>query len=141
MISSLIEQLKRDEGTILHAYKDSRGFWTVGTGICIDSRVWCGITDAENELLLGNRIAIATALLQTRHRWTTQLDPVRLGVLQNMEFNLGAAGLDEFVKFLDYMQAEKWPQAAGEMLDSVWAKQVPERAGRLAKQIILGVWQ
>jgi GH24 family phage-related lysozyme (muramidase) len=34
---NIYKQLKRDEGEVLHAYKDSLGYWTIGIGILIDS--------------------------------------------------------------------------------------------------------
>ena len=43
------EQLKRDEGEILHAYQDHLGFWTIGIGILIDKR---GMTEEAAYQLL-----------------------------------------------------------------------------------------
>jgi len=34
-----------------------------------------------------------------------------------------------------------WETAAEEMADSLWAKQVGERAKRLETQILTGIWQ
>jgi lysozyme len=139
--SNIVQQLLRDEGTILHAYQDSEGYWTIGTGICIDKRVGCGITDAENLYLLNNRITLTTQAICAEWPWAAQLDPVRLAVMVNMAFEMGTEGLSEFHNFLAAMEAGDWPQAGAEMLDSLWAKEVPERAGRLAKQVVSGGWK
>ena len=141
MSPNLISQLMRDEGTILHAYKDSEGYWTIGSGICIDALMGCGITASENQYLLGNRVMLATQEILDEWPWASTLDTVRFGAMVNMAFNMGIKRLAGFVKFLAYMENEEWPQAAAEMLDSVWAKQVGARSERLAKQVILGTWQ
>ena len=38
MNAKLIKDLKRDEGWVPHAYKDSLGFWTIGYGFLIDEK-------------------------------------------------------------------------------------------------------
>ena len=53
-----------------------------------------------------------------------------------MCFNLGAPRLGKFRKFISAINDEQWIEAAVEMLDSNWAKQVGPRAERL-KQIVL----
>jgi lysozyme len=140
-ITSLTDQLKRDEGTVLHTYQDSRGYWTIGSGICIDERVGCGITDAENTFLLANRISRASADVNAHLPWTTGIDGVRRAVLVNMCYQLGIAKLLEFVRMLAHAERREWALAGAEMLNSKWAKQTPERAKRLSRQMIFGEWQ
>ena len=57
-------------------------------------------------------------------------------VLVNMCFNLGAPRLSKFKKFIAAINDEQWIEAAVEMMDSRWARQVGPRAERL-KQIVL----
>jgi lysozyme len=57
-------------------------------------------------------------------------------VLVNMCFNLGAPRLSKFKKFITAINDEQWIEAAVEMMDSRWARQVGPRAERL-KQIVL----
>lgn len=63
--------------------------------------------------------------------WGEQPEPARL-VLQNMAFQMGIAGLLKFGRALAAMQARDYARASSEMLDSLWAKQTPNRAGELA---------
>ena len=44
MIENLTDQLRRDEGCVLHAYPDHLGFLTLGIGRLIDRRKGGGIT-------------------------------------------------------------------------------------------------
>ena len=137
----IITQLRRDEGEKFVAYQDSKGFWTIGIGICIDSRVpGAGITPEESIYLLNNRIAKWNTILYARLPYFQNLDPVRQAVLIDMTHNLGFDGLEKFTNFLHCMAQGDWNGAAGEMLDSLWAKQVGDRAIRLAQQIKTGEW-
>jgi lysozyme len=138
VITNLVDQLRRDEGEVLHAYQDSKGFWTIGVGICIDSRVNCGITAEESAYLLQNRIANTTVQLQTNLPWFSALDPIRQEALINATFNMGIGHLLGFHNTLSLLQQSNWDAAAQEMLNSSWAKEVPARAQRLAQQIRTG---
>jgi lysozyme len=52
-------------------------------------------------------------------------------IIANMMFNLGRPRLSKFRKFLAAIEAEDWATAADEMGDSLWARQLPKRSGRL----------
>lgn len=56
----------------------------------------------------------------------------RGAVLLDMAYNMGVAGLMNFHHMLAAVQAGDWKTAAAEMLNSTWAKQVKNRAYRLA---------
>jgi lysozyme len=65
----------------------------------------------------------------------------RRGVLVNMAYNLGVTGLLSFKKMLSAYKKGAFVEAAQHMLDSKWAKQVGDRAKRLAEQMRSGEWQ
>lgn len=136
----LISQLVRDEGEVLHAYQDSLGFWTIGSGILIDAKKGGGITHEENLYLLNNRVEKARAFVRTQLPWSLGLDEVRRGALENMTFNMGAAILD-FHHMLAAMQTGDWATAGRQGRESLWYKQVGNRAERLMRQIETGIWQ
>ncbi|HTE65831.1 MAG TPA: glycoside hydrolase family protein [Candidatus Binatia bacterium] len=138
MILSLRDQLFRDEGVLLIAYKDTVGKTTVGVGRNLDD---VGISRVEAELMLDTDIARTQLDVLSALPWVNQLDPVRRGVLHNMAFNMGIGGLLQFKRALTSMQIADWDGAARHMLDSKWATQVGKRATRLALQMRTGVWQ
>ena len=144
--TNLIEQLLRDEGEILHAYQDKLGFWTIGSGILIDQRGG-GITHEENLYLTSNRAERARAAVRTKLPWTLQLDEIRRAVFENMAYNLGIGnpekgnGLLGFPKMLAHAQAGEFSAAAADGLNSLWAREVGDRAKRLMKQLETGQWQ
>jgi len=111
---------------------------TVGVGRNLTDK---GLTMAESDLLLQNDIAYVTEGLKKFFPWTETLDDARNGVLQNMAFNLGLGGLAEFRNMLGALEQGKWDDAAAEMENSKWAKEVGARASRLAVQIRIGEWQ
>lgn len=133
----LIAQLKIDEGCRLTAYKDTVGVWTVGYGHAhvAPGTVW---TQAKAEAVLISDVTEHNALLAEKLPWIATLDPVRRRVLQNMAFNLGIAGLLGFKNTLEYVRTGQYDDAARNMLASKWARQVGDRAVRLAKQMRTG---
>jgi lysozyme len=52
-------------------------------------------------------------------------------ILANMMFNLGRPRLSKFVNLKLAVDSEDWMEASVQMMDSKWAKQVPNRAERL----------
>lgn len=135
------EQLKRDEGEVLHAYQDHLGFWTIGIGILIDKRKDGALRPEESEFIFRNRLRLLDAELASKLPWITKLDPARKGVLINMAFQMGVTGLLGFKNTLALVQAGKYQEAAKGMMQSKWASQTPARAQRLSNQMATGEWQ
>lgn len=122
----------------LRPYRDEVGKLTIGVGRNLDD---VGVSEDEAHTMLANDVASATAGMRTVLPWTTKLDAVRFGVLQNMCFNLGLTKLLGFKLFLASLEAGDWAMAKINMLNSHWAAQVGSRAERLAEQVITGEWQ
>lgn len=134
----LIEELRRDEGVIDHAYQDSLGYWTIGVGRLIDKRKGGRLTDEEIDFLLINDVKECVADLDRHLPWWRSLSDARRRVLVNMRFNLGMAGLLGFKNTLRFIEAGEYKRAAQNMLLSKWAKQVKGRANRLAEMMEKG---
>ena len=136
----LKKQLKRDEGSVSHAYEDNLGFTTIGVGRLIDFRRGGGLRDSEIDFLLSNDIAEKTAQVLAAFPWASKLNEPRRAVLINMAFQMGIRGLGGFHRMLGSIEDGQYSEAAMEMVDSLWAQQTPERAKRLAKQMVTGEW-
>jgi lysozyme len=143
----LSTQLIGFEGWARKAYPDplTRGApWTAGVGHC-GPEVQPGTewTDAQIEQWLADDIAEAErdvrALCPWFDKWQTGCAP-RRAVLIGMAFQLGRPRLAQFRRFLAACRDEKFDDAANEMRDSQWSKQVPKRAARLARQMETGEW-
>ena len=140
-LTQATSQIKSDEGLVLHAYKDSLGFLTIGYGRLIDKTKGGGITQQEAEYLLSHDIAYKLGQLYAQLPWIDKLNNARKGVLLNMAFQLGVAGLMGFKNTLAKIEAGDYEGAAENMLQSKWATQTPARAKRMAEQMRLGTWQ
>ena len=141
MITNLTDQLRRDEGEVLHAYADSLSYLTIGVGRLIDQRKGGGITQDESAYLLANDIRSKTGEVIMALPWSAHIDPVRFGVLQNMAFQMGIAGLLGFKNTLKFIEAGEYTKAGDNMRKSKWHSQTPARCERLIKQLITGEWQ
>lgn len=140
MIEQLTRQLRRDEAVRAHLYFDSEGYATIGVGRLIDARRNGGLRESEIDYLLANDIDEVLAALRDRLPWFDALNEARQGVLANMAFNLGVAGLLGFRKTLALVERGDYDAASVEMLDSEWARQVGQRAQRLSEQMRTGRW-
>lgn len=136
---NIVDQLRRDEGESSTCYQDHLGNWTIGVGRLIGKGG--GLRPDEISLLLNNDIQSRREALDKMLPFFSKLSPARQGVLINMAFNMGVAGLFKFKKMLQHVEDGHWGLAAKEMLDSNWARQVPKRAVRLAAQMETNLWQ
>ena len=132
----LMADLKQDEGKRAQPYLDTLGHWTVGYGHNLEARP---LSDAAMQQILDDDMADAEADCR-RLPWFDGLDDVRQAVIVNMAFNLGLAGLAGFRKMINALIAGRYDEAADEMLDSRYARQVGARAQRLAEQMRTGEW-
>jgi lysozyme len=118
-------------------YKDTMGKLTIGYGHNLADN---GLKQKFADLVLDDDIADAVYELVSVHPWVEALDVPRQAVLIEMAFNMGMRRLSGFRQMLQAVRDREWDQAAVEMLDSVWADQVGNRAMRLAEQMRVGRW-
>lgn len=136
MTMNAIEQLKKHEGFRDKPYFCTEGHLTIGYGLNLDA----GVTEEEAEVILSMRVEGVRKRLANAIPWYVNLNPPRQAVLVNMAYNLGVTGLMGFAKTLTHIRAGEYTKASNEMLDSRWAKQVPNRAQELAIQMLEGEW-
>ena len=127
----IVDDLIRDEGLRLEPYRDTEGHLTIGVGHNLERP----ISARAARVILEDDIADHEAELDKRIPWWRGLTRGRQRALLNMCFNLGWPRLSEFKEMLLCLQAGSWVMAAGEALDSKWARQVGDRALRIAKLI------
>jgi lysozyme len=134
--AALVAQIKGAEGTILHAYQDSLGYWTIGTGRLIDALRGGGISQNESDFLLQNDLARCEEDLVANLPWWSQLDECRQRALIELRFSLGMHGLLQFRWTLAHLRAGEYESAAGSLLASRWAQQVgAHRSARIATML------
>ena len=141
-IDKLREELKEDEGCKNEIYLDHLGLPTFGIGHLVTE--W----DQEYEKEVGTEVSEdrVNNCFQV-DIWGTINDckvlysnfdelpeEVQL-ILANMMFNLGRPRLTNFVRMREAVNKGDWQEAKIQMLDSKWAKQVPNRASRLSERM------
>lgn len=127
-------ELTRDEDRRYRIYTDTVGKVSGGIGRNLTDK---GFRDNEIDLMYQNDIVETETWLDRNLPWWSALDPVRQRVMMNMAFNMQGKLLG-FRNFLAAAQRGDWSKAAAEMLDSLWARQVGDRAKRLASMMRSG---
>ena len=122
---ALIERIGVNEGFRSKPYQCSEGVWTIGHGL-----TW--LTEEESLHILTGRISQLHLKLLDDLDWYKDMPPEIQGILIEMVYQIGYSGVMKFKKMIANMIDKDWKGAATEMLDSLWAKQTPNRANRLA---------
>jgi lysozyme len=131
MLEKLRSDLKRDEGRRALPYRDSLGYLTIGYGHNLDAE---GLCEAALSAQLDYDIETKAIAPLDRNLpwWRSQPEGVQR-VLANLMFNLGPAKLLKFKQTLRFIEARQYKSAADSLLKSLYAKQVGQRAIRLAE--------
>jgi lysozyme len=131
-MDALRASLLLHEGLRLKPYTDTVGKLSIGIGRNLDD---VGISEKEAYAMLEADIA---KCVQELHRaipnWQKH-NSARQNVLVELVFNLGMPRLQGFKKFLAALDAQNYPLAAAELMNSKWATQVGKRAETLAEQM------
>jgi lysozyme len=141
-IEQLREQLEVDEGCVYEIYNDHLGYPTFGIGHLVTE------SDPEQGQSLGTPVSservaeafesdIQSVLRDCNILYSDfhNLPEEAQQVIANMMFNLGRPRLSKFAGMKRGVDARDWNQAADEMVDSAWYRQVTNRADRLVERI------
>ncbi len=144
------QEVEQEEGFKTRFYLYTAGHNTFGFGYNADANPLhlpqeylnhvCvnGITRDEAETLLIQMVDEVQKTLLVKLEGFSDLNRVRQDVLTDMAYNLGVGGLLKFKNTLAHIRNGLYDQAADEMLDSNWARQVGHRATVLAEKMRVG---
>ena len=128
---SLIADIKAHEGYSKKMYKDTLGYPTIGIGFLVSS---LELDEDVCDIILERRLKKNEEVLQRKMTYYSNLPIEVQNIIQNMYYQLGNR-LFNFVKTLHYIENGKWRAASLEMLQSLWAKQTPNRAKELSERM------
>jgi len=140
---SVYEQLKIDEGVEYEIYKDHLGYPTFGVGHLVlksdpeyGADVGTPVSDDRVrecfERDLDTSVSECVALYGEQfEQWPGEVQEI----LVNMMFNMGRTRLGKFKNFRKALEAKDWKQASIEGKDSLWYRQVTNRADRLMERL------
>ena len=138
----LREQLEIDEGRVDALYNDHLGYATFGVGhLVLES-------DPEYGSEIGTPVSESRVIeafeqdcenvLRDCHILYEDFDDLpeeAQQVIANMMFNMGRPRLSKFKGMKRGIDSNQWNDAADEMVDSNWYRQVTNRADRLVERI------
>lgn len=135
----VFEQLKIDEGVVYEIYKDHLGYLTFGVGHLITEddieygkEVGTPVSEERVEEVFESDLDVAineciVLYSEMFLEWPSEVQEI----LVNMMFNMGRPRLSKFKNFKKALEERDWKQAAIEGRDSLWWRQVNNRAERL----------
>lgn len=143
----VLELITKHEGCVLTTYNDEFENPTIGVGHNLIDPLPLGwsspITPAQAQQLLDMDVSKVENQLNSSLDWFSKFntsDPVRSSVIIDMAFNMGVTDLLTFKTFLSLMSAGEYEQASTDMMNTLWAKQVPTRAEEDSQMILTGQW-
>ena len=129
---SLIDSKKEHEGYVGIVYKDSLGIDTIGYGFAIkDLELDKDICD----IILERKLHDLEDSVNLKFSWFMYMPQEIKNVVLEMCYQLGVNGFSKFKKTISFLQDRQFEEASVEMLDSLWAKQTPNRAKELSDRV------
>ena len=128
----LLKEIKRHEGFEPRVYKCTEGVDTIGYGFAIKD---LHLDEDIAELILMRKIQKLLERIIVAFSWFENSPKEVKFVVTNMCYQLGLRGFSKFKQTIYYLETEQYEEASLEMLDSLWAKQTPNRAKELSEQI------
>ena len=135
MYEELKEEIKLHEGFVPRTYADSLGKRTIGYGhLCVEPEQWDDDKEyTKEELNVVFEKDFNEALKNAEHLiGERNINDTAKEVIIEMVFQLGIGGVGKFKNMWSALDREDYGEASFQMLDSLWAKQTPARAGKLA---------
>lgn len=131
----VIEQLKVDEGYRRNLYKCTANKWTIGIGYNIEDRGLPDevITQLAYTVLIECYEDLCSIFTPEYFR---KLPEHKQMALLNMMYNLGKPTFLKFKRFIPAVKEGRWEAARVSALNSLWAKQVGNRARRIADALV-----
>ena len=141
-IEQLKETLKVDEGVVYEVYNDHLGYPTFGIGHLIiegDPELGTAVGTPVSEERVDECFAkdVETVIEDCKKLhdgWDGYPEEVKQ-IVANMMFNMGLTRLSKFNRHNAALYCGDWKEAAKEGRDSIWYKQVTNRAERLMERL------
>ena len=129
---NLIDSIKKHEGYVGIVYKDSLGIDTIGYGFAIKD---LELDEDICEIILERKITQLIDRINNKFSLYKYMPQEIKDIVTEMCYQLGVTGFSKFKKTIAYLQDKKWEEASVEMLDSLWARQTPNRAKEMSNRV------
>ena len=129
---SLIESIKKSEGFRSKPYRCTENVLTIGYGFAIKD---LELDEEVCDLILDKKLDKLIDATNKKFPFLRELPQDKCEVIFEMVYQLGLTGVSKFKKMLKALERKDYDKASAEMLDSLWAKQTPNRAIKLSNQM------
>jgi len=141
-LEQLRQEIEIDEGVKYEIYLDHLGLPTCGIGHLIvegdeeyGQEVGTAVSEERVAELFESDVQVTLDECERLYSGFSELPEEVQHILANMMFNMGRPRLSGFKKFNAAIAAGEWEEAAEEMIDSRWYRQVTNRADRLVTRM------
>lgn len=141
-VEQLRKELETDEGCKHETYLCSQNVVTGGIGHMITEwddekylEVGVEIPDEQVKAWFNKDIETVLSDCELLYDDFDHLPEEAQLIIANMMFNLGYPRLKKFVKMKAAIDQRAWNEAANQVIDSNYYRQLPNRAGRLVKRL------
>ena len=131
-LNDILEDIKKHEGFRSKVYKCTEGYDTIGYGFAIKD---LEIDEGVASLILMKKLHTLLQRIIVAFPWFQNINEEAKSVIVNMCYQLGIRGFSKFKKTIYLLETEQYEDASIEMLDSLWAKQTPNRAKELSEKL------
>ena len=127
---SLLDDIKKHEGFRSRVYQCTEGYDTIGYGFAIKD---LELDEDIAEMILIRKLEKLQKRIASTFGWFFNSPEEVKDVVTNMCYQLGVSGFSRFKKTIYLLETEQYQEASIEVLDSLWAKQTPNRAKELSE--------
>jgi len=145
----LLAKLIKHEGLVLHKYRDSLGYETIGVGHLLDRRRGgiplrriIGVdkdqlTPGEAFKVLAYDVNRTVSKLYSKLPWLKEKPSIVQEDMIDMAFNLGVGGLLKFRNTLKALKEDNYAKVVNNLIQSKWYKQVGNRAKEIVSDFMM----
>ena len=129
---SLIESVKESEGFRSKVYKCTERYDTIGYGFAIKD------LELDEDICHQILVKILNDLIDNandKFPFLLELPDEKADIVYEMIYQMGLNGVSKFKKMLKALEDQDFEKASVEMLDSLWAKQTPNRALKMSNKM------
>ena len=129
---SLIESVKESEGFRSKPYRCTENVLTIGYGFAIKD------LELDEDICHQILVKILNDLIDNandKFPFLLELPDEKADIVYEMIYQMGLNGVSKFKKMLKALEDQDFEKASVEMLDSLWAKQTPNRALKMSNKM------
>ena len=129
---SLIESVKESEGFRSKVYKCTEGYDTIGYGFAIKD---LELDEDICHQILVKKLDDLIDKANNKFPFLLEIPDEKADIVYEMIYQMGLNGVSKFKKMLKALEDQDFEKASVEMLDSLWAKQTPNRALKMSNKM------